>query len=186
MPRPPRLPRMPGGMPSGPPNRRKKRSIGEPGWNGESSLRPATSSRPRSPIRTLTEITDGFTRSTMSAKPTGCATLRTSLETCAAAGVLNQLPAPLIPRPYAPAPRPATTLAIKAHLRADSTERCEDFSCGDIVGRLVIQNLRNLKWLWCDQRTVWSRKWGLPPYRALARELIFRNLANSDPALSAS
>ena len=27
-------PRMPGGSPSGPPKRRKKRSIGEPGWNG--------------------------------------------------------------------------------------------------------------------------------------------------------
>ena len=36
---------------------------------------------------TFTEITDGFTRSTMSAKPIGCATLRTSLLTCACAGL---------------------------------------------------------------------------------------------------
>ena len=33
----------------------------------------------------LTEITDGFTRSTMSAKPIGRSTLRTSLLTCACA-----------------------------------------------------------------------------------------------------
>jgi hypothetical protein len=43
---------------------------------------------------TLTEITDGFTRSTMSAKPTGWATLRTSLLTCACAGLENTLTGP--------------------------------------------------------------------------------------------
>src|SRR5215203_3657171 len=83
-PRPPPRgpPRKPGGMPSGPPKRRKKRSIGEPGWNGESSLLLllALSSLPAfSAMLTFTEITDGFTRSTMSAKPIGFSTLRTSL-----------------------------------------------------------------------------------------------------------
>src|SRR5467141_3966105 len=63
-------------MPSGPPKRRKKRSIGEPGWNGESSLLFALSSLATfSLMLTFTEITDGFTRSTMSAKPTGRSTL---------------------------------------------------------------------------------------------------------------
>src|SRR3984885_13542041 len=84
-------PRSPGGKPSGPPKRRKKRSIGDPGWNGESSLLLSLLSflATFSLILTLTEITDGFTRSTMSAKPTGCATLRTSLLTCACAALVK-------------------------------------------------------------------------------------------------
>src|SRR3981081_995930 len=80
-----------GGKPSGPPKRLKKRSIGEPGWNGESSLLLLSSLASFSAMLTFTEITDGFTRSTMSAKPTGCATLRTSLLTCACAGRLEIL-----------------------------------------------------------------------------------------------
>ena len=70
-------PRRPGGRLSGPPKRRKKRSIGEPGWNGVSSLLPLSSLATFSVILTFTEITDGFTRSTMSAKPVGFATSRT-------------------------------------------------------------------------------------------------------------
>ncbi len=91
MPRPPRgPPRKPGGKPSGPPKRRKKRSIGEPGWNGESSLLSLLSFLATfSLMLTFTEITDGFTRSTISAKPTGFSTLRTSLLTCACAVVLK-------------------------------------------------------------------------------------------------
>src|ERR1700720_586400 len=89
-PRPPRgPPRIPGGRPSGPPKRRKKRSIGEPGWNGESSLLELSSLATFSLILTFTEITDGLTRSTMSAKPIGWATLRTSLLTCAWALVVK-------------------------------------------------------------------------------------------------
>ena len=88
-PRPPRG-RRPGGRPSGPPKRRKKRSIGEPGWNGESSLLLSSFLASFSWMLTLTEITDGFTRSTMSAKPTGCATLLcTSLLTCACAALVK-------------------------------------------------------------------------------------------------
>src|SRR6266404_3248225 len=63
-PRPPRgPPRRPGGKPSGPPKRRKKRSIGEPGWNGESSSLLALSSLELlSAMLILTEITDGALR----------------------------------------------------------------------------------------------------------------------------
>src|ERR1700704_6766787 len=94
-PRPPRgPPRRPGGKPSGPPKRRKKRSIGEPGWNGESSLLELSSLATFSLILTFTEITDGFTRSTMSAKPAGFSTLRTSLLTCACAGLLKVFTGP--------------------------------------------------------------------------------------------
>ena len=50
---------------------------------------PSSLLAPFSLMLTLTEITDGFTRSTISAKPMGCATLRTSLLTCACAAVLN-------------------------------------------------------------------------------------------------
>ena len=91
-PRPPRgPPRRPGGKPSGPPKRRKKRSIGEPGWNGESSSLLALSSPfgVFSAMLILTEITDGFTRSTMSAKPIGRSTLRTSVLTCACAALVK-------------------------------------------------------------------------------------------------
>jgi len=86
-------PRRPGGKPSGPPKRRKKRSIGEPGWNGESSLL-LLGHHPCELLGDidLTEITEGFTRSTMSAKPTGRSTLRTSLLTCACAGLLKRSP----------------------------------------------------------------------------------------------
>src|ERR1700730_9789618 len=91
-PRPPRgPPRRPGGRPSGPPKRRKKRSIGEPGWNGEESslllLELSSFDASFSLMLTFTEITDGLTRSTMSAKPTGLSTLRTSLLTWACAGL---------------------------------------------------------------------------------------------------
>src|ERR1700742_1264591 len=89
------VPRRPGGKPSGPPKRRKKRSIGEPGGNGESSSLLALSSLAEfSVMLTLTEITDGFTRSTISAKPIGCATLRTSLLTCACAALVKTLTGP--------------------------------------------------------------------------------------------
>ena len=88
-PRPRGMPRKPGGNPSCPPKRRKKRSIGEPGWNGESSLFPLSSFATFSLMFTFTEITDGFTRSTISAKPTGFCTLLTSLLTCACAGLLK-------------------------------------------------------------------------------------------------
>src|ERR1700743_503296 len=81
-------PRRPGGRPSGPPQRRQKRSIGDPGGNGESPLSPSSLEATFSLMLTLTEITDGFTCSTMSAKPTGWAALWVSLLTCAcAAGV---------------------------------------------------------------------------------------------------
>src|ERR1700682_5051924 len=129
-PRPPRPPpgppRRPGGKPSGPPKRRKKRSIGEPGWNGESSSLLALSSllATFSLILTLTDITDGFTRSTMSAKPTGCATLRTSLLTCAWAAVVNTSTGPCDgEEPQTATPRPATTEAISANLRAENSVR---------------------------------------------------------------
>jgi hypothetical protein len=82
------------GQPSGPPKRRKKRSIGEPGWNGESSLLALSSLATFSLMLTFTEITDGFTRSTMSAKPTGFSTLRTSLLTCACAALLKMSTGP--------------------------------------------------------------------------------------------
>src|SRR5882724_5932911 len=81
-------------MPSGPPKRRKKRSIGEPGWNGESSLFALSSLASFSLMLIFTEITDGLTRSTMSAKPTGRSTLRTSLLTCACAGLLKRSTGP--------------------------------------------------------------------------------------------
>jgi len=58
----------------GPPNWRKKRSIGEP--DSSSSLFSLASVAFF--IVTLTEITEGFTRSTMSAKPAGWATLETA------------------------------------------------------------------------------------------------------------
>ena len=77
------------GMPFSPPKRRKKRSIGEPGWNGVSSSE-LSSLATFSLMLTLTEMTDGFTRSTMSAKPIGRATLLTSLATCACAGLVNR------------------------------------------------------------------------------------------------
>ena len=48
---------------------RKKRSIGEPGGNGESPSKPIVCGPPSTLTRT--EITAGFTFSTMSAKPTG-------------------------------------------------------------------------------------------------------------------
>ncbi len=81
---------MPGGKPSGPPKRRKKRSIGEPGWNGEEESSPSSLLAVFSFMLTFTEITDGFTRSTTSAKPIGRSTLRTSLLTCACAGLENR------------------------------------------------------------------------------------------------
>jgi hypothetical protein len=68
-------PRGPRGMsppprsPSGAPKRLKKRSIGEPGGNGESPSKPIIFGPPSTLTRT--EITEGFTFSTMSAKPTG-------------------------------------------------------------------------------------------------------------------
>ena len=58
------------GMPSGMPKRRKNCSIGEPLGNGSS--RSDESCGPASDL-TRTEITAGFTFSTMSAKPIGCA-----------------------------------------------------------------------------------------------------------------
>src|SRR5256885_10461802 len=68
----PRGPRGRSGVycPSGMPKRRKKRSIGEPGGKGES---PPSKLIVRGPPSTLTrtEITEGFTFSTISAKPTG-------------------------------------------------------------------------------------------------------------------
>src|ERR1700736_5178365 len=126
-PRPPRgPPRSPGGKPSGPPKRRKKRSIGEPGWNGDESsllLLELSSLATFSLILTFTEITDGFTRSTMSAKPTGFSTLRTSLLTCACAGLLKISTGPGDgAKPYTATPRPATTEAINANLRAENNE----------------------------------------------------------------
>src|SRR5580692_5921090 len=91
-PRPRGIARRPGGR-SPPPKRRKKRSIGDPGWNGEASslllLSPLSFLATFSLILTFTEITDGLTRSTMSAKPIGWATLRTSLLTCAWALVVK-------------------------------------------------------------------------------------------------
>src|SRR5665213_1113990 len=118
-------PRMPGGKPSGPPKRRKKRSIGEPGWNGESSLLSSLDAT-FSVMLTLTEITDGFTCSTMSAKPTGCATLCTSLLTCACAALVKISIGPFELKPYTATPRPATTEAIKANLREENSERRDD------------------------------------------------------------
>ena len=55
--------------PSGEPKRLKKRSIGEPGGNGESPSKFIWRAPPSTLTRT--EITEGFTFSTMSAKPTG-------------------------------------------------------------------------------------------------------------------
>src|SRR5207244_10345077 len=114
-----------GGKPSGPPKRRKKRSIGEPGWNGESSLSllALSSFAVLSEMLILTEITDGFTRSTMSAKPIGRSTLRTSLLTCACAALVKTSTGPCGLKPYTAAPRPATTEAISANLRAEKRER---------------------------------------------------------------
>ena len=66
-------------MLSGPPNRRKKRSIGE----SEPPSVLLSASTTFSFIVTLTEITDGFTRSTISAKPVGWATPDTALLACA-------------------------------------------------------------------------------------------------------
>src|SRR5207248_3904008 len=152
-PRPPRgPPRRPGGKPSGPPKRRKKRSIGDPGGNGESSSLLALSSLELlSAILILTEITDGFTRSTMSAKPIGRSTLRTSLLTCACAALVKTSTGPCGLKPYTAAPRPATTEAISANLRAENSERraapkdgSEERSMGRSVmfGNLQSQNRR--------------------------------------------
>src|SRR5215472_9270288 len=115
-----RGPRKPG-KPSGPPKRRKKRSIGEPGGKGESSELLSDFSR----ILTRTEITDGLTRSTMSANPTGRCTLPTSFETCACAGLVRMSPLGrnVGDSAYAPAPRPPTTVAISANLRIERNER---------------------------------------------------------------
>src|SRR3954453_2214967 len=74
---------------------------------------------------TLTEITDGFTRSTTSAKPAGCAAaVDTALPTCAWARL------PKISRrsdeglkPYTASP--VTTDAINATLRAENRERVD-------------------------------------------------------------
>jgi hypothetical protein len=67
---PKRRPRGTFGMPSGSPKRLKNFSSGEPLGNGKSSSDEAESVR----ILTRTEITAGFTFSTMSAKPVGRAT----------------------------------------------------------------------------------------------------------------
>src|SRR2546423_15084119 len=91
-PRPPRGP--PRGKPSGPPKRRKKRSIGEPGWNGESSLLELSSLAIFSLMLTLTEITDGFTPSTISAKPIGFSTFRDSFFTFALPGLCETATGP--------------------------------------------------------------------------------------------
>ena len=73
---------------------------------------------------TFTEITDGFTRSTMSAKPIGRSTLRTSLLTCACAGLENSSAGEVDGlKPWTAIPRPATTEAISAILRAEKTDR---------------------------------------------------------------
>ena len=71
----------------GSPKRLKKRSNGEPGGNGSSSsLELELTGRS---ILTRTEITDGFTFSTISAKPTGrcasCCTFSVRFCACAAA-----------------------------------------------------------------------------------------------------
>src|SRR4051812_38594196 len=91
---------------------------------------------------TLTEITDGFTRSTMSAKPAGCATERISLLTWARAGVDNTFSGPGDgPKPYTAAPRPATTEAISANFRAAKIARwdcCE----GGTEGRIGRSDMR--------------------------------------------
>src|SRR5207302_3605500 len=122
---------------------RKKRSIGDPGGNGESSSLLALSSfELLSAILILTEITDGFTRSTMSANPIGRSTLRTSLLTCACAALVKTSSGPCCgEKPYTAAPRPATTEAISANLRAENSERRaapEDGSVERSTGRSVM------------------------------------------------
>jgi hypothetical protein len=69
-------------------------------------------------------MTEGFTRCTMSANPIGCAALLKSLLTCAWAG-LTRMPTPpgKESKPQTAAPRPATTEAISAILRAENIER---------------------------------------------------------------
>jgi hypothetical protein len=121
----------------------KKRSIGEPGWNGESSSLPALSSLATfSLILIFTEMTDGLTRSTMSAKPTGFCTLLSSLLTWACAVLVKTSTGPCDgPKPYTAMPRPATTEAISANLRAENSERRgsrKDGSNEKSVGRSVI------------------------------------------------
>src|SRR5215212_3455018 len=147
-PRPRGVPRKPGGMPSGEPKRRKNRSIGEPGWNGvASSLLPLSSLVSFSLMLTFTEITDGFTRSTISAKPTGFCTLLTSLLTCACAALPKISAGPMDGlKPYAPTPRPAATEAINANLRNDDRERRTSVRGGRderSVGRSFMQNLQH-------------------------------------------
>src|SRR5580700_2309089 len=105
----------------GPPNLRKNRSNGEPGGNGmSSSVRPEFAGRSN---LTRTEITEGLTFSTMSAKPTGrcgsCWTL--SVRFCACAKVPNRSARGA--NTSAAAPKPATVVASSAKRRAESVER---------------------------------------------------------------
>src|SRR6202051_4226574 len=105
----------------GPPNLRKNRSNGEPGGNGmSSSVRAELAERSN---LTRTEITEGLTFSTMSAKPTGrcgsCWTL--SVRFCASADVPNR--SACRAKTNTAAAKPATVVASSAKRRADSVER---------------------------------------------------------------
>src|ERR1043166_4260874 len=106
----------------GPPKRRKNCSSDEPGGNGRSSLLNCICSRcETASALTRTPITAGFTRSTMSAKPTGRAAFSALTWAAAVDGKEKFVGAPG-PANKAAAPRPAT-VASKTIRRADKIFR---------------------------------------------------------------
>ena len=157
------------GMPSGMPKRRKNCSIGEPLGNGSS--RSDESCGPASDL-TRTEITAGFTFSTMSAKPIGCARLLASCDRfCAsAAGVLNVTPGAT---KYAPALSPAMVVARRARRRAERPpfwlRLAIMFSLSPSSDGIAVGHPSALG----------RRRWEVPPYRRVAAGLNFGNVANS-------
>ena len=100
------------------PKRLKNRSIGEPGGNGESPSKLIVRAPPSTLTRT--EITEGFTFSTMSAKPTGRCTF------WAYAGLVRKVVFGFVtysaPENRTPAPMTAAE-AMRTRRRAERTER---------------------------------------------------------------
>ena len=150
------------------PKRRKNRSIGEPCGNGGSSLDAGGARRSRSCTRT--EITAGFTFSTMSAKPIG----RGSLRACCGQVLRMRDAGKAGLRQKARRGEQDRQRRGRRRWRAaqdGDAARSGDFGAGMSLGFMI--SLRLSSGCAAPQRCVATEDGDAPPYRVLAARLNF-------------